>query len=241
MVIDVSSAFLYADVLREIYIELPECDREGIAKGMVGMLLKALYGTRDAPLAWQEALTRFLVDLGFEASKLHPAIFHHPSRNVDIVIHVDDMFCCGDGEGLRWFRTSCQEKFEVTFKILEKIGDEINYLGRTIRKVYDGFEWEGDKKHIKILTEEWGMEGCKPVGTPLETSSAQPAGEREKMSPQNSTLYRRAVARINYMSQDHPNLSVAANILARSMANPLEGDEGGDQKSDSIFSRRPIM
>ena len=89
MVIDVSSAFLYADALREMYIELPDCDKEGKKKDMVGKLVKALYGTRDAPLAWQETLTKFLIELGFQASKLHPALFHHPSRDVDLaLIHI---------------------------------------------------------------------------------------------------------------------------------------------------------
>ena len=60
MVLDVASAFLYADALREIFIELPSEDVEGIQNGMVGRLRKVLYETRDAPLAWQEALSRSL-------------------------------------------------------------------------------------------------------------------------------------------------------------------------------------
>ena len=37
--------------------------------------------------------------------------------------------------------------------------------------------------------------------------------------------YRRAVARINYMSQDRCDLSSASKVLTQSMANPRAGDE----------------
>ena len=40
-----------------------------------------------------------------------------------------------------------------------------------------------------------------------------------------ATKYRRGVARINYLAQDRPDLAVAANLLARSMAHPKVGDE----------------
>ena len=42
-----------------------------------------------------------------------------------------------------------------------------------------------------------------------------------------ATKYRRAAARINYVAQDRPDIAVAANQLARSMAVPREGDEKG--------------
>ena len=75
------------------HIELPEEDVEGRQRGMVGRLKKALYGTRDAPLAWQEALTRTLKEMGFQVSSLHPALFYHSKRDMCVAIHVDDMLC----------------------------------------------------------------------------------------------------------------------------------------------------
>ena len=51
MVIDVKCAFLHGLCTRSIYIELPGVESEG--GRYVGKLVRALYGTRDAPLAWQ--------------------------------------------------------------------------------------------------------------------------------------------------------------------------------------------
>ena len=37
--------------------------------------------------------------------------------------------------------------------------------------------------------------------------------------------YRRAAARINYLSQDRPDLNVASLVLAMHMSKPMKGDE----------------
>ena len=45
------------------------------------------------------------------------------------------------------------------------------------------------------------------------------------MKSAEATSYRRGAARLNYLAQDRPDIAVAANVLARSMARPLVGDE----------------
>ena len=48
MVVDIKRAFLHGFCTRSIYIELPGTESEGGKS--VGKLVRALYGTRDAPL-----------------------------------------------------------------------------------------------------------------------------------------------------------------------------------------------
>ena len=52
MLLDFKKAFLYADIERELYIELPEDNERRAGSQNVGRLNKAMYGTRDAPAAW---------------------------------------------------------------------------------------------------------------------------------------------------------------------------------------------
>ena len=50
---------------KEVYIELPpeaKVDGDG---DCIGRLLKAMYGTREAPMSWQEHVAEFLMNLGF--------------------------------------------------------------------------------------------------------------------------------------------------------------------------------
>ena len=75
MAVDVKRAFLYGDIEDNIYIyiyiELPDED-PCKNKGMVGKLLKAMYGTRGAPQVWQRMVDKVMVKLGFKAS----IVFH---------------------------------------------------------------------------------------------------------------------------------------------------------------------
>ena len=67
MVLDIKRAFLYADIREEVYIELPE-EAKSVEDGdVIGVLRKAMYGTREAPLCWQQHITRYLTQLGFQA------------------------------------------------------------------------------------------------------------------------------------------------------------------------------
>ena len=56
-VIDISNAFFHADALREVYVELPPEDYE---ENMCALLLKSLYGTRDAAQNWANAYMEFM-------------------------------------------------------------------------------------------------------------------------------------------------------------------------------------
>ena len=54
MILYVKCAFLYGNAKRDIYIELPPEDPQSNSGNSMGELLEAMYGTRDAPLKWQE-------------------------------------------------------------------------------------------------------------------------------------------------------------------------------------------
>ena len=143
------------------------------------------------------------------------------------------MSCSGTLENLQWFGKLCADKYEVTKQMIKNIGDELKYLGRTIRRTHGGYEWEGDDKHLRILQEEWGMLRCNTVNTPAEAARdatvghSHPRDSLPLMEASAATKYRRAAARFNYVAQDRPDIAVAANQLARSMAAPREGDEKG--------------
>ena len=107
---------------------------------------------------------------------------------------------------------------------------EAKYLNRVIKWGTKGISISGDAKHSQILINEWGMESCKEVDTPMgrEAEEALNTEEREQRKPMadsEATRYRRGVARVNFMAQDRPDLSVASRIMSQYMSQPREGDE----------------
>jgi hypothetical protein len=86
---DVTAAFLQADNDYENYAWLPV---ELIGKRVRVLLLKALYGEKQAPKLWSELLNRILLELGFERCPVAPCLYLW-SNGTDyaiLVVHVDD-------------------------------------------------------------------------------------------------------------------------------------------------------
>ena len=66
------------------------------------------------------------------------------------------------------------------------------------------------------------MKCCNACDTPL---NGEHSSSDVEMPALDAKKYRRAAARINYLSQDRPDLNVAARVLAMHMAKPKMGDE----------------
>ena len=60
---DMLTAFLYADLEEETYVEVPD----GISgvEGMVWRLLKCLYGLKQSPRMWNKTIDKVLGEIGF--------------------------------------------------------------------------------------------------------------------------------------------------------------------------------
>ena len=65
-------------------------------KTVIGKLVRALYGTRDAPQIWQGEITKTLKRLGYEESPHHPGVYGHvPDNGVRVMAYVDDLLIIG--------------------------------------------------------------------------------------------------------------------------------------------------
>ena len=153
-----------------MYIELPAEDPGNISGKVVGTLEKALFGTRDAPQAWLDELSKTFIGIGFTMSARFPGLYFHERLEVALVTHVDDLLCSGSEENLNWVRAELSKKYEVKRKVVAEGNTEIKFLGRTIGRNERGFCWEEDSKHRDVLLEDWGLVYCNGVSTPAATT-----------------------------------------------------------------------
>ena len=126
---------------------------------------------------------------------------------------------------------SLSKEFELKAETLGTGEGEIlsaSFLGRTIRRTERGYEYECDQKHAKVLLDEWSMSDSRPVsspGTAIDKADLQSkAEEEEPLEQKDATIYRRAAARMNFMSLDRADLSDATKESSRGMAKPTKGD-----------------
>ncbi|GJV96174.1 putative ribonuclease H-like domain-containing protein [Tanacetum coccineum] len=72
---DVKSAFLYGKIEEEVYVCQPPGFEDPDFPDRVYKVEKALYGLHQAPRAWYETLSTYLLDNGFQKGKINKTLF----------------------------------------------------------------------------------------------------------------------------------------------------------------------
>ena len=70
--LDASRAHFHPECRRDLYIELPTEDAQ---EGMVGRLLRTMYGTRDAAAAWNDFVESKMGLAGYQPGEANPCLF----------------------------------------------------------------------------------------------------------------------------------------------------------------------
>ncbi|GJR13137.1 putative ribonuclease H-like domain-containing protein [Tanacetum coccineum] len=90
---DVKSAFLYGTIGEEVYVHQPPGFIDPAHPNKVYKVIKALYGLYQAPRAWYETLSSFLMENGFRRGTIDKTLFIKKTKK-DIMlvqVYVDDI------------------------------------------------------------------------------------------------------------------------------------------------------
>ncbi|GKD34378.1 ribonuclease H-like domain, reverse transcriptase, RNA-dependent DNA polymerase, partial [Tanacetum coccineum] len=90
---DVKSAFLYGNITEEVYVKQPPGFEDPAHPNKVYRVVKALYGLHQAPRAWYERLSTFLLKHGYRRGAIDKTLFIKKDRR-DIMlvqVYVDDI------------------------------------------------------------------------------------------------------------------------------------------------------
>lgn len=96
--LDVKNAFLNGHLNETIYMEQPPGFIDFRYPNHVCHLKKALYGLTQAPRAWFQRLSSFLLQLGFTCSRADTSlfVFKRDSSNLYLLVYVDDIILTGN-------------------------------------------------------------------------------------------------------------------------------------------------
>ncbi|MBW0481737.1 hypothetical protein O181_021452 [Austropuccinia psidii MF-1] len=192
--IDVKSAFLNAPLKETVYLSIPQgldLDR----RHQCLRLKKAIYGLKQAPLAWYTRLKTWLLNMGFLVCKLDPCVFYRKTPDqMWIYVHVDDMAIFG------WNLQSFKEQINKEFQIKD-LGQADLLLGFKVNQ-QDEYITLNQQHFIESLLHSYGMQECKIVSTPLVPNlHLGPATEDERKSFESiEANYCSAIGSINYLS-----------------------------------------
>lgn len=113
---DVKPAFLNKELLEDIYEQPPSFVVRGQEKKVLH-LTKALYGLRQAPLAWYSKLDESLIKLGFKRSTSEHVVYLRGvgMHRLIVGVYVDDLVITGgDPQDIGMFKKEMKATFQMS-------------------------------------------------------------------------------------------------------------------------------
>ena len=213
--LDVNNAFLQGTIDETIFMVQPPGFKHPQHPDFVCKLHKAIYGLRQAPRAWHEALKSFITDYGFSTSLSDPSLFIYSKHNVTayFLVYVDDLLLTGNDDNfLASFIHGLSSRFS-----LKNLGTPHYFLGVELVQHNSGLLLS-QHKFIRDILERFDMEGAKPAPTPLSSTAILKLADGSPHT--DATHYRRIIGALQYLNMTRPDLSFAINKLSQFMHQP---------------------
>ena len=216
---DVKSAYLYAPIDHEIYINQPEGFEEGSENGeeMVYKLKKSLYGLKQSGRNWNKMLNDHLESDGFVKNLVDQCVYRKQIGldTLIVIVWVDDLIiACSDMQVMNQFKESMKAKFKM-----KDLGPISCFLGIRFKQT-DDMITISQKDYILKLLDRFGMTDCKTRVTPSEQNL-----ECNSEAVLDVTRYREIVGSLIYaMTCTRPDISWIVSKLSSKLSNPDVGD-----------------
>ncbi|GJT90061.1 uncharacterized mitochondrial protein-like protein [Tanacetum coccineum] len=141
---DVKSAFLYGKIEEEVYVCQPPGFEDLDFPDRVYKVEKALYGLHQAPRAWYETLSTYLLDNEFQRGKINKTLFikRYKCDILLVQVYVDDIiFGSTNKELCNAFEKLMHEKFqmssmgELTFFLGLQVHQKVSHL-HAVKRIF---------------------------------------------------------------------------------------------------------
>ncbi|GJU31232.1 putative ribonuclease H-like domain-containing protein [Tanacetum coccineum] len=212
---DVKSAFLYGKIEEEVYVCQPPGFEDPDFPDRVYKVEKALYGLHQAPRAWYETLSTYLLDNGFQRGKIDKTLFIRRDKG-DILlvqVYVDDIIFGSTKKSLcTKFEKMMHKKFQMS-----SMGELTFFLGLQVKQKEDGIFISQDKYVTEIL-KKFGFSDVKTASTPMETH--KPLLKDADGEDVDEHLYRSMIGSLMYLTSSRPDIMFAVCACARFQVNP---------------------
>ncbi|GJY29070.1 ribonuclease H-like domain-containing protein [Tanacetum coccineum] len=212
---DVKSAFLYGKIEEEVYVCQPPGFEDPDFPDRVYKVEKALYGLHQAPRAWYETLSTYLLDNEFQRGKIDKTLFikRYKGDILLVQVYVDDIiFGSTKKELCNAFEKLMHEKFQMS-----SMGELTFFLGLQVQQKKDGIFISQDK-YVDEILKKFGFTEVKTTSTPMETQ--KPLLKDEDGEEVDVHMYRSMIGSLMYLTSSRPDIMFAVCACARYQVNP---------------------
>nr|GEZ58059.1 hypothetical protein [Tanacetum cinerariifolium] len=213
---DVKTTFLYSPLKEEVYVNQPDGFVDPYYPDKVYRLKKALCGLKQAPRAWYDKLSTFLVSTWFSKGSIDLTLFisKHGEDILLVQIYVDDIIFGSTNPKLsKQFEKLMHSKFEMSM-----MGELKFFLRIQIHQSPHGIFINQAKYSQKILIKH-DMTSCDCIGTLMATKhlDADLSG-----TPVDQTKYQSMVGALMYLTATRLDIVHATCYCARYQAKPTK-------------------
>ncbi|GKB36407.1 putative ribonuclease H-like domain-containing protein, partial [Tanacetum coccineum] len=201
---DVKSAFLYGKIEDEVYIFQPPGFEDPEFTDRVYNVEKAPYGLHQAPRAWYETLSTYLLDNRFQRGQIDKTLFiKRVKGNILLVqVYVDDIIFGSTKKGLCTdFEKMMHKKFQMS-----SMREITFFLGLQVTQKVDGIFISQDK-YVDEILKKFGFSTIKIASTPMETS--KPLLKDTEAEDVDVHLYRSMIGSLMYLTSSRHDIMFA--------------------------------
>ncbi|GJS42662.1 putative ribonuclease H-like domain-containing protein [Tanacetum coccineum] len=201
---DLKSAFICGKIEEEVHVCQPPRFEDPDFPDRVYKVKKAPYGLHQAPRAWYETLSTYLLDNGFQRGKIDILL---------VQVYVDDIiFGSTKKELCNAFDKLMHEKFHMS-----SMGELTFFLGLQVQQKKGGIFISQDKYVVKIL-KKFRFIKVKTASTPIETQ--KPLLKDEDGEEVDVHMYRSMIGSLMYLTSLRPDIMFVVCACARYQVNP---------------------
>lgn len=214
---DVKSAFLNGNIKEDVYVQQPPGFESSEFPNHVYKLNKALYGQKQAPRAWYETLSAFLIKNKFVRGKIDNTLFIYKTKSdvILVQVYVDDIIFGSTSYKLcKQFEKLMTTKFEMSM-----MGELTYFLGLQIKQTDRGLSI-CQEKYLRNLLKKYELTDCSSVKTlmvPPNNLGLDLTGKSV-----NQTQYRGMIGSLMYLLASRPDIQFSVCLCAKYQADPKE-------------------
>ncbi|GJU80904.1 putative ribonuclease H-like domain-containing protein [Tanacetum coccineum] len=179
------------------------------------LVIKALYGLHQAPRAWYETLSSFLMENGFRRGTIDKTLFIKKKKS-DIMlvqVYVDDIIF---GSTKKSMCTEFEECMHKRFQ-MSSMGELTFFLGLQVKQQPDGIFISQDK-YVADILKKFDFLSIRTATTPIESN--KPLVKDEDGVDVDVHVYRSMIGSLMYLTASRPDIMFAVCACARFQVTP---------------------
>ncbi|GJS29887.1 putative ribonuclease H-like domain-containing protein [Tanacetum coccineum] len=212
---DVKSAFLYGTIEEEVYVHQPPGFVDPAHPNKVYKVIKALYGLHQAPRAWYETLSSFLMENSFRRGTIDKTLFIKKKKSGIMLVQVyaDDIIF---GSTKKYMCTEFEECMHKRFQ-MSFVGELTFFLGLQVKQQPDGIFISQDK-YVADILKKFDFLSIRTATTPIESNKL--LVKDEDGVDVDVHVYRYMIGSLMYLTASRRDIMFAVCACARFQVTP---------------------